>query len=229
MRKTTKRVLWSLAVLTPLVLLSLPQYFYLKGLDDVPDDRSPHSELTIPPNVSQMYWRYLGGQGEPKIEPKNPYEFLFDFFVLVTTDDSDYRWTAEYTLLSWAARSVMFRGKFSGDWHLSNASALIWISRNWAVDETIRTVLQDEYFGHGIRNIETAAYGNFGKSLVRLSDAEIIYLLVITPAPTRRNPWCYPATHRETFSAESARIGLDVDYDSIVALSAPSGVCKHPN
>ena len=190
---------------------------------------TPLSELSIPKSVSQTYWRYLGGVGEPKIEPKNPYEFLSDFFILVTSDDYEFGWTAEYDLLSLAARTVMFREKFSGDWHLSNASALIWISRNWTADEAIATVLQNDYFGHGFRGIDSAAAGYFGKPLERSSEAEIVYLLVITPAPTRRNPWCYPSTHREAFASNAARIGLDVDYDSIEVLPATSNACNDSN
>ena len=229
MSKTIKRVLWSLVAIALIVSLSLPQYFYLKGLDDVPENRDPLSELSIPTSVSQAYWRYIGGAGEPKMEPKNPYEFLFDFFVLVASDDNDYRWTAEYDLLSWAARSVMFREKFSGDWHLSNASALIWISRNWTVDETIATVLQTDYFGHGFRGIDEAAVGYFGRSLERISEAETVYLLVITPGPSRRDPWCNPSTHSEIFSSNAARIGLDVEYDSIEVLRAPLDACRDSN
>ena len=226
MRRAVIRLLSVLAAVSLVVSLSVPQYLYIKGLRGVPADRDPLDELSIPKTVAQSYWRYLGGEGKPYTEPKNPYEFLFDFFVLVVNEDAHLRQTAEYTLLSQAARSLMFRGEPSGDWHLSNASALIWISRNWSVDESISTILTDQYFGHGFRGIDAAAHGYFGTSLEDLSQAETVYLLVVSLAPTRLSPWCYPKRHRDVFKLKSKRIGLKVDYRSIGLVPVPSGACE---
>ncbi|MDJ0911318.1 MAG: transglycosylase domain-containing protein [Woeseiaceae bacterium] len=226
MRKAAIRLLSVLAVVSFVILLAVPQYLYLKGLRGVPADRDPLDEVTIPKTVSQSYWRYLGGQGKPYTEPKNPYEFLFDFFVLAMNEDTHHRPTAEYSLLSQAARSVMFREKPSANWHLSNASALIWISRNWSVDKSISTVLADQYFGHGFRGIGAAAHGYFGTSLEDLSEAETVYLLVMSISPTWLSPWCYPERHRDLFKATSERIGLKVGYNSIELLPVPSGACE---
>lgn len=225
MKRTTIKVLWALAAIALAISLLFPQYLYLRGLGDVPTNREPLTGLTIPESVSQAYWRYLGGEGKPEVVPKSPHRFLLDFFVMAASADSSHRSSAEYSLLSQAARSLMFREEFSGAWHLSNASALIWISRNWSVEESITTVLVDEYFGNGLQSIDAAALGYFGTSLERLDEAQIIYLLVMTPAPSRLSPWCYPEYHRKVFNSNSERIGLEIEYDSLEILPIPPGAC----
>lgn len=52
----------------------------LKG---VPDDRRPLTTSVIPKSVAKSYWRYLGGENNPSISPKNPYGFLADIFTQI--------------------------------------------------------------------------------------------------------------------------------------------------
>lgn len=189
----------------------------------MPEDRAPLTELVVPDHVAEIYWRYLGGTGASEVSPKNPYQLIFD---VLSLEPENKGWNGEYSLLSSAGRSVMSRDEPHRDWQLSNGAAMIWISRKWTVDETISTVLQSGFFGNGFHGIDSAALGYLDKSLNALDASETLYLLTMSPAPTRYNPWCYPSTHRERFEYDAARIGLDVDYDSVEVLPAPKGACN---
>ena len=137
MKKIGRKMAWAVLILVLISTLTVPQYLYFSGLRDVPDDRAPVSGPVIPHTVASSFWHYLGGKDEPAISPKNPYGFVASFLIESFNVGSGPLSSAEYMLLSQAARALMFREELSGDWHLSNASALIWISRNWTVDEAI--------------------------------------------------------------------------------------------
>ena len=229
MRNLRTKLLWSISFIALAVLIATPPYLYFTGLKDVPSGRQPLAQIEIPESVSRAYWRYLQGDGDPRFSPKNPYGFLIDFFVEARSMEANGHASAEYALLSDATRSLMFREKFdgkSGDWHLSNMAALIWISRNWSAQEAIRTVLQDTYFGNDFRGIDTAARGYFGISLEEMTDVQVAYLLVIRAAPNHYDPWCHPENHRVRFEAFSKRIGYAAEYESIESLPAPANVCS---
>ena len=135
-------------------------------------------------------------------------------------------WSADYRLLGEAARLVMFRQKFSGDWHLSNASAVIWISRNWTADEAVSTVLLESYFGHGFHGVEAAAQGYFETELSKISEEQVLFLLVIREVTSRYEPWCNSEFHRRRFEIFAEKIGLLTEYDSIAVVPPAEDACK---
>ena len=211
------------------VLAAIPPCLYIVGLEGVPNDREPLAQMQIPESVSRSYWRFLQGEGNPRISQRNPYGFLFDVVAQARNIEADRHPSAEYALVSDAARMLMFREEFDGrpnDWHLSNLAAMIWVSRNWSAEDAINTVLPDTYFGNGFKGIDAAARGYLGVSLNRLNDAQTAYLLVIRMAPSLFDLWCNPENHRARFEAFAERTDYTVSYESIESLPAPLDACS---
>ena len=225
MRKKGRIALWSATLFMVVVAVSVPQYFYFKGLEGLPESRRPVLEPSISTSVSRTYWTYLGGEGEPRISNKNPYEIIFNFFVVSALTDSRPFAEADFMLLNQAARSLLFREELYTDWHLSIASASIWISRNWTADEAISTVLSDSYFGHGLHGIESAAQTYLGVQLTDLTSVQTMFLLVIIDGPTRFDPWCNPEFHRKRFELLSERVLDSEDYASVELRQQPTVKC----
>ncbi len=225
MKSLGRNILRTSLLTIVVAVISVPPYLYYSGLQGLPDDRTPLTDVPIPKTVTNAYWRYAGGSGVPKISSKNPYGLIFSILIK-SAGPADVRLSgAEHTLLSEAARSMVSREKRYADWHLSNASALIWISRHWTVEETVSTVLLDSYYGHGFHGIDSAARGYFDTALSDISEDQIVYLLVTRAAPSRYDPWCNPDNHRKRFEYFSRRMSLSTEYDSINNQLAPTGSC----
>ena len=226
MKITRRRIILTLLSLTAVGVLAVPQYLYLSGLRNVPDDRLPLHDPQLSASTKSTYWRFLGGDGPPEIIPRSPYGFTIDFFWPAPDLESHRMSSADYRLLGEAARSVMFRQKSSGGWHLANAAAVIWISRNWTADEALSTVLLDSYFGHGFFGIEAASRGYLDTALSEISETQVLYLLVIRAAPSRYDPWCYPETHRKRFEIFAARMNISTEYERIAVSPPPEQACE---
>lgn len=229
MKFTRRRIIFTVLSLIAVCALAIPQYLYLSGLKNVPEDRQPLSNPQLSTDTKQAYWRYLGGNDAPKVSRKSPHGLMIDFFWPAPDLESRRMSSAAYKSLGEAARLVMFRHKFSGDWHLSNASAAIYISRNWSTDEILSTVLLESYFGHGFYGIEAAALGYFDTELPEITDAQVLYLLVIRAAPSGYDPWCNSERHRMRYEIFAEKMGVSTVYDSITLIPPPEGSCKRPN
>jgi Transglycosylase len=219
-------IVLTLLFLIAVGVLVVPQYLYLSGLKDVPEDLRPLHDPQLTTSTKQAYWRFLGGEDAPEIARKSPHGFIIDFFWPAPDLESRRIWSADYRLLGEAARLVMFRQKFSGDWHLSNAAAAIWISRNWTTDEVLSTVLLESYFGHGFYGIRAAAQGYLDTELSQISEEQVVYLLVIRAATSRYDPWCNSETHRRRFEIFAEKMGISTAHNSIALVPPPEGRCK---
>lgn len=226
MKKSRRRILLIALCVIGVGTLAIPQYLYLSGLKGVPENRQPLHDPLLSAGSKRTYWRFLGGEHPAEISPRSPHGFIIDFFWPASDLETHRFWRADYRLLSEAARLVMFREEFSGDWHLSNAAASIWISRNWTADEALSTVLLESYYGHGFHGVADAAKGYFGAELPDLTDAQLLSLLVIRAAPTKYEPWCNPEFHRERYEVFAERMGLSSEYDDISIVSPSEGTCN---
>lgn len=214
--------------LTIVLFLFVPPYLYLDGLKGVPDDRIPAAGASIPDAAARVYWRLLGGEGEPDISSMNPWGVVLWIAVDVSRGNLTRLEQADFRLTSAAARSLMFRTDFDhkeNTWHLSNLSAAIWVSRHWTAREAVATVLQEAYFWNGFVGIDAAASGYFGRTPSGLSDAELVFLLSMVFAPGPSGPWCDADGFRARFDALAQRAGYDVDYDSLALIQPTTLYC----
>lgn len=213
-----------IAGLLLLLLLLLPAGLYFYGLSYIEPQLSPPKVL-FQRNILLSYRTWLGEPDESKYRKLNPYSFIFSIAKL-THDGARRGSDVELYSLSSKRRMLATKRKGSmGMWHLSSASALVYVSRNWSIEQNVSEILNTSYFGRQTFGLENASALYFGRSAEKLNDAEKFALFHLTISPTRYDLWCFPERLKE--SSLLKRRGVVIETSDINLLPKPANACDH--
>ena len=99
----------------------------------------PEPPKTIAPADAQReVWGTLLGVGEPSLDPLTPYTYLAK---LENPGEERPGLLASYTV---ASDHLLAHRRFEGRqwWSLSNASLVIWLSRNWTIEQILSKLIE---------------------------------------------------------------------------------------
>ena len=160
-----------------------PLALYLWGYSKLPENRLPQS-LEVPQLAQELLWKDLGGSGQPQLAAENPYSYLFQ----LARNNPD---LSNLRVSGLAADALLSReGHPKRQGHLVNASAGIWISRNWTASDALSAILNSAYFGHGFVGLYEASKGYYGVAPQELSELDMAQIIVLAKAPSKYDPWC---------------------------------------
>jgi hypothetical protein len=144
----------------------------------------------LPPLVRDVLWVEFGGR---PVRGSWPY-FPFTVSWLLPHDSAREALLSRIALLHVSAirdHGRLARGnEFSG--HLREAAVATWISRHWTADEAVDTYGANVWMGGDRVGLRAGASYLFGRSLDRLSAAQVALLVGLTRSPTSYDPACHP-------------------------------------
>ncbi|WP_457424319.1 hypothetical protein [Roseateles sp. P5_E7] len=116
-----------------LFVAMLPWLLYELGLSRF--DKLPASPAQLATAEEQAQaWARARGAGMPKIEPMNPYSFVFNFF----TRDPAHNATPGESVAHLAASDYALQQRpMMGNAHLERVALAIWLTRHWTTEELL--------------------------------------------------------------------------------------------
>lgn len=180
-------------------LLSLEAYYLysVKQLDlDKVTSNSSYSQA-----VYDALWVSLGEKGEIELEPSSATRFTINFlsyaFHDITSDHSRH-FSKGSIVSSHVARLLALKNKqHISNGHLSNIITAIWLSRNSDINDLIRFLIDESYYGESQYGLKSASRIYFNKNSSDLSINEIIGLIALLKAPTQYNPVYNPERFKQ--------------------------------
>jgi len=227
-----RKIIFSLICLSFLFLLVVPISLYCYGLSHTKGQLDAPQQ-SFEKNTLDSYKTWLGETNGSKYRKLNVYSFIFTVIAQQKSRlaKGELR-SADIQLYSLASSSLLralSQVKRVKAWHLSNASAFIFVSRNWTVDQSISQILKSSYFGHGTYGLNKAANLYFGGSATNLTENQLFALFHLTTAPSRFDLWCFPARHEKTITALLKRRGVVHDMSELNLLPKPVNACDSFN
>lgn len=124
--------------LVVLVLLS-PMMIYWVGLHGISRLPEPPTEV-LSAAQQDWVWRLTKSPGEPVIEKRNPYSYVYRFYTMANTDNvaSPQKTSGGDRVVHWVTRDYLhtLEARPSNTWwQLSNASLSIWLTRHWTQEQ----------------------------------------------------------------------------------------------
>lgn len=129
MRRALQSVAITAVIVLSLLLLS-PWLIYEATLMNI-DGRPAKPTRMASTDEQARVWRLARGRGELKVEPMNPYGFVWRFF------SGDSSVSRGETLAYWMSCEHIWKQprRSMAWWHLSNAALTIWLTRHWTAEE----------------------------------------------------------------------------------------------
>jgi hypothetical protein len=172
---------------------------YTYGISALPENRNP-SGLTLPDLAVQVACVAELGSRPGIMEPCSNYDVIRLFFPRPVKKMRrplvPFEPTQGYRAGHYAARRLLLREDQKVEdrmlWTIRQATAAIWVSRNWTADQAVRTILAESYYGNGCYGLDEASRGFFGCLPNELNLDEIALLVGLLQSPSADNPWRYP-------------------------------------
>lgn len=191
---------------------------YFAGARQIPADWKP-TTATYPVQARLALWRSLGGSGEPRAEPLSPIGLAWRIFRAISEDRIDVppgmRLASRTALIARLSAS-----ESQGNSHLMGAAATIRASQ-WPAEEQLDTVLDNAWFGEGVRGFRQGALHVFGRELEQLDAAQLHVLMTVEQGPGYFK--CRPDRLRESALAAATRWNVPVAPQKLEAALATIG------
>lgn len=195
MKKVVSILVKLLIFLTLSVVVFLYGSYYY-GLHPVKEYLVP-SQTQYKQEIKEVLWASYSGGAQIEQDRTSPIEFIIEFIGLSLSNDIGpwyERIGAAQYINSFAVRSELLdkskEEKF--DWHLANIAGSIWISKNFTIDESMATVLDDEYFGlWPDKGIKRASRNYYGVDSDSLTIDQVVRLIATLRNPSKTQPHCF--------------------------------------
>jgi len=212
------KVLLALFVLIPILIALSPIGFYFYGLTSVRDNLDPPTQLADPVPLA-AYQKWLGLTEDSEFKKLSPYSFVFGDF------PSD---AAMDLYKSGAGISLYVNDKDQIDQYteLAQASALVYVSKVWSVDQIATIILQEAYFGRGATGVASASQLYFGRSPSELSESELFALFSLPDARNKYSLWCDTNKHVKYSNQILKDRGVTHTESELQLLPMPEGACE---
>ncbi len=211
---------WLLGIVTSALLLIVAGCFglYALGARQTPDQLIA-SNYHAPASIRAQYLAVEanGAQTMPKLNPLTVWIYVYHD---VKRDDRSYR---ALQLPIRAARMIIMRDKTPSraiQHHLAEFSAVIKISRQWTLEQTISTILAESYFGRDVFGVEAAAQLYFGVSAAELRPQESLALVSMLRGPQIFDPLCRRERFDQRYASLAEKLGkTGPDWSASAALA----------
>lgn len=228
MKKALKIFSWMLIAVF-LAVLSVPMVFYLYGRSMVVDSLNPPERLQNE-KVVAVYKKWLGMPDSSMYKKLNPYSFVVLEIPreLKRGETGDIR--KPYMELYLQATEISSRKRFDlrqyPERFVAEASALIYISRNWTVDEIISEVLHHQYFGRSSVGLDKASELYFGVRPIDLDENHLFVLFSLPRSANSYDPWCRTENLKRLVVTHFEERGMPYSWSDLNLLPNPDGNCK---
>ena len=204
MERALKYTLVTLLVIV-VVVVGFLYGLYFAGARHVSPDWRP-TTAQYPDPVRIALWRSYGGQGSPEGNPMSPLEYAWRWsragneLMERRPVDPAMHLAGQVGRL---AQPIPHVGSML-EHHLTGMAGAMKASR-WPVESQLDTLLDNAWFGEGVRGYRQGALRVFGQPLERLDAARLHVLMTLALGPGYYDPWCHPERLRERTLAMAPR------------------------
>jgi len=216
-----KRIIRFLCLLT-LCVLSIPFWLYIYGASQLEYFDDP-PEVCHSDYVLSEYKKWVGRIDDSDYRKFNPYSYAIQVFAYGKRQDRHLGLISDISLYSTAVN--IRRLTRSRNYGYRSIVAVIYVSRNWSVDQTISVLLANQFFGNGIYGIESASDYYFGLSPGELTTDQLFTLFHIPSSPSKFELWCDMEAFKASIESRFLRHGVVYNLPPLIMRKDPEQIC----
>lgn len=191
--------------------VSLVYGVYWQGASELPREL-PRIAHHYPEDVHAIYWVSLGERGPMRVERLDPLKWCWSFYQEASRDDSIGRPGGSSTMLSSAARMIVFESDKqarSANRLAAEIAAMIRLGNEWSPEQIADYSLDRAWFGREARGLRAAAPAYFGVSADQLTRAETIALMALMRGPSYYDPTRNRERFDQRYAYVAGQLGID--------------------
>jgi hypothetical protein len=159
----------------------------------LPENRSP-SAARFSDRIQKVYWHTAFGDAPMVMKPYPFWKFLISIPNLLRDHGENppyFSAASKVSKMVIHSRSPQQRTR-TMEAQFTFLFMAIWVSKHWAAEDVINTILAQGYYCHDFVGIENAAIGYYGLAAEELTNEELVFLAGILERSCFYSPWIEP-------------------------------------